>query len=202
MSLVWALLGVILFSWGGLKSTHFWEEYIKSRKLKLCIKTLSAALILLLLGAYLSTYYWNEYFYGKERCSAKDEMITILYKELSINKSVLEDRKFCESVDSNLSTFVVFPRLHTAIIRASIASRLFIDEEDKKLFSMLFDIDTALTELNHRIDITEKQMLVDTSRSNIYLWRKKLRDSKNIVSARGWTQKLSDILKPRIGIEG
>jgi len=201
LSILFALLGVIIISIGGLLATRYWEGLSNYHGRKSLYSLLFIAFPLLLLGGYLSTYYWNKYFHEREVIATRLSLANILAAEILINKGILNDRKFTEPIDSNLKTLVVFPRQQLTVLQAVLASGAFSANEDAKLFRGLFDLNRILHEANHRIDITEKQMIAYPTSDNIYVWRKKVSESKVLKSAGLQLDFVLNLLSSDLGID-
>lgn len=198
-----ALLGVVLFAVAGLFAARFWERYFRAtaepERRKACV-LLMITILPLLGGGFLSTYYWNAYFRAEEMLQQRDAMIHILAAELVVNMSIYQDQKFREPDDENLSTLVVFPTFQTSALKASIASCLFIAEDDREFLTVLFDVTENLTSFNARISYTQEQMLRNPRAENIALWRKKMRDGKTLQSVRPRLDKLAHLLISEYGV--
>lgn len=198
-----AFLGVVLFAVAGLFASRFWERYFrataKAERRKATV-LLMITILPLLAGGFLSTYYWNAYFRAEEVLQQRDAMIHILAAELVMNMSIYQDQKFHEPDDENLSTFVVFPTFQTSALKASIASCLFIAEDDRELLTVVFDVSQDLTDLNIRINYAQEQMFLNPRPGNITLWRKKMRDGKTLKSVRPRLVKLAQLLISEYGV--
>lgn len=76
-----------------------------------------------------------------------------LAHELFRNLQVVQDSK----LESSDGTFVVYPRVSTAVVEAAFSSGLFSSGSDEKLIRGLHGWHECACDLNHRLDITEAQ---------------------------------------------
>lgn len=162
-----------------------------------------AGTILIGLGGLLATYGWDlksseDTRRALEQSAANDlavRRLTILRTlgaEFVINSATLRSPVFVERDDSQLSKFVVFPRLQTTAVATAMASGLFAAPADNDIFTALFSFQQSAGDFNTRLQTTENLTL--QNREIILHTRTKLRDGKTLSSARAALQRLGRVL--------
>jgi len=186
MSILWAFIGIVLFAFGGFISTDNWKNLSKE-KFKIHSRYsffLFIGLIFLVAGGFLSTFYWNKYFHQQEFESRRETMIKVLAAEFLINKSTYEDSTYREPNDEKLKKFVVFPKFRTNVLQEAISSGLFILENDKVLFTEITHIHSMLLTLNDMINLTQFQIMYNSSPDSIKSVRMRIRDGATMSSVK------------------
>jgi len=159
--------------------------------------------VLIGLGGLIATYGWDirssedtrralEQRAASDLATRRLTILRTLAAELIINKAIIEDRKFTELDDGQLSRFVVFPRLQTTAIATAIASGLFAAPTDNQLFTALFQFQELASDFNTRLETTESVTLQDPTRTLEF--RKTLRDGRMLAAVRTSLQNFGSVL--------
>ncbi len=144
--------------------------------------------ILIAGGGLLATHGWNLHTSKEIRASLEQSRLDQLeMKRQGIIKTVclevvtniirMKDKKFTETDKKKLSEYVVFPRMSTAALSSALESALFLGKQHREFFDAVNMLLGRLTDLNHRLDITDEELRKGTP-EQISSFRKKLRDGK------------------------
>ena len=123
----------------------------------------------------------------------KREFICALENEYISNRAILSDHRF--KVNShNSGRPIVFPRLIMSVTEAALASDVFAERKDRKLFSLLHQWRNTVNEFNRRLDITELHVFMKSSPQEIISLYEALQKSKEFNDAVTLTTDIATIL--------
>jgi len=126
--------------------------------------------VLIAIGGLLATYGWNAH----AEATRRSAMIQSVAAEWMVNNSVISDEKFLATDKNELARFVMFPRTRTIALEVAITSGLFLEQQDRELFTQACRLHEQLLAFNQRLDFTEERMSAHPG--EIAKLREKLRD--------------------------
>jgi uncharacterized membrane protein YsdA (DUF1294 family) len=170
LNLFMAITGVVVFTVGGLIASHYWE---KRKRIPIAV-----AFILLIVGGYMSNIFWNKYFRHITDEKTRKEIIHFLMDETNYNLDVLDDRKFQEPNDSNLSKFVFFPRFSSIAFENALNSHLFLNDPRREFLPKILNLNKLTLEANKALDETMIYIYTSKDPSALYTLRKAIRDGQ------------------------
>ena len=151
--------------------------------------------ILIAAGGYLATYGWNT----RSQEAQKSGMVRSVAAEWLINMSVINDPKFAETDERELSQFVIFPRMQLTALEGTISSGLFLNEKDRLYLTRAVDLNEFLTTFNLRLSFTESQM--GNNRGDIRSFRTTLRDGATRTQLMIKLKKFGELLMSEYGVK-
>lgn len=134
------------------------------------------------------------YIQAAEEKNRRQGTLHALVHELYVNLNILLDAKFNPS-DEQIGRPVIYPRLMVATTDNAIASGVFRDTTDKKLFRLLYSWKEIAHDFNHRLDVTEQYIFSDPSPKTVTLWQTKLtRTGRTLPSVKDALRNLLEFL--------
>lgn len=104
----------------------------------------------------------------------RKELLYSLVHELYLNLGVMKNKAFRPD-ESEIKKSVVFPRLMTQALDATISSGAFMGTQDRELFKLLHNWQQMANEFNNRLGVTERLIFQNQSKENIVIIRNKVR---------------------------
>ena len=147
------------------------------------------------LGGYIGTLGWNLLQHETQR----QAILRTLSAEWMVNAEISRDKKFTETDEQGLSKFVIFPRFQTTGLSATIASGLFVEEQDKLFLTLVFNLQEILADINRRLDFTEADM--NEHPEKVAIFRKGIRDGQTLRNAKSRLKQLGELLLQDYGIQ-
>ena len=109
------------------------------------------------------------------KAQIRNQLLFSLIAELCANLILLFDRSFY-----NFTGNQIYPRLRHTVLDQALAAGVLIQEQNRELFTLLYDWATSLDDFNRRLDITEFRDLPRMTSEEIPDLR------KSIVSSEGF----------------
>jgi hypothetical protein len=168
MIVFFALVGVLLFAFGGWIATRYWSLYfqtdVKSEKRGLTFKLMPPIFVLLLGGAYLSTYYWNAHFREIENMHRRQILAEQMFYENKQNELLNMALVVSLASDSSWVLYRMFPKFENSAVAYSILVGDFSREQYRDLLQTMVELNYNITNTNARIeDILKENFEIDTS---------------------------------------
>jgi hypothetical protein len=169
-SIAWIAVGTTGVAVGAILASRGWERRSAGPPRWIANIQIVLGTLLVAIGGLGATYGWNSLTLELNKSS----MIRSVAAEWLMNASIVNDSKFLEDDEQELSRFVVFPRLETASLEGAVSSGLFLSEADRTFFTQARGLLELSADFNRRLDFTEQRM--GDHPTEIKRFRVKLRD--------------------------
>ena len=150
--------------------------------------------VLITIGGLVATHGWN----ARSDMLRKASILKAASAEYLTYEAIILDSKFVETNEELLSQFTVFPRFHTIALESAISSGLFLDKNDREVFTRAVNLHELLHEFNKRLTITEDTIKND--KTSILKFRIRLRDGATRNSIISKLTQYGALLETKYGI--
>ena len=121
----------------------------------------------------------------------RKELLRVLAHELYMNVGVLNDLNEAKK-DAKISKAHIYPRFYTTSLASVIASGMFVESKDKKLWKHMNGWLQKSSDFNNRLNVSEAQVL--SNPGNAHIFNKKISEGKVAVEAIAQFKELLNIV--------
>lgn len=176
----WQLMAGVLAVFGAVVATDAWVQRIQKGGTTFWIV---AGAVCVALSSVVSTLGWNQlsdWKASEERAntlmSQRQDTLRLVAAEMTVNRGKLMLPAFSEDDPELLKTRAFYPRLDSVALEFAITSGHFINEQDRKLFTQIYDLHNRITTLNVVAGQVDEGLLTVPAVTNIRTSLRKARD--------------------------